>query len=888
MAMAGPARPAGTIDRRLEGNVQALVVEDRIRGTVQEDLYQAELWGPKFRYVLERLPEAEYEVTLGFADNFFSEAGGRVFSVWADDELVIDHLDIAAEVGKGAALTRTFRVPTPDGRLVLAFRAHVDNAKVCTIELSGEGSYFFDSAMACTDADLRAKAVAPPGTYETAIGKLGSRICYNFRPQQRTVFSSPMGRFYDRARPMLLAAAAGGEMRVMPFVRSGELFAEMEQRVSMTSVSFTGRDPAIPFDVTYRFVAPFYPGDVKLSTAPVLYLELIAENRGRGRASAEMLFGMAVGEDDEMEALPDGRGAVIRTSYADVPCEEAYGPLQGASDLTFASRGLIPDDLLAEPALPERDDRGRVVLTVFDARAFMGFRWACNLDPGERDVRRFVLAGYTGEPVLDVRGAAHRFKYAQYFGSVGEVVDYARHSFDTARRRTRLMDETVEGATLSRKARNLIAYTFQSFIFNTWWTVADDGRDWFSVWEGCCLFHSTIDVEYNYGLVYFQYWPGLLGMLLDEWPLFERDGVLRHDMGMGREVAGMAYPHDMEVEENTNYLLMLHHYWKLTGDLGPARRHREMIGRVVDYLISADTNGNGFPDVGTANTIDQGSPAIQYSKEQTYLAVRCLAAFEVTAELARELGDEALAGRCESRPPVIRRTLDEAAWLGDHYAVCLDPDQTKLRDVWTGEGLSGETVEGWDAYSIYASNGLLYPLRSGFRPGVDYGRIVRDIARGYEMTIRPYGCPHTSIEQNLWISQNIWRDMVAMYLGMDLSDELDRYWDFNLYVNSTKQGCFNDVYNSDWDTTGLNYYPRGITSIGVLWALGRLQVDAESRTVRADPLRKPLRIPLTFLADWEGEMVPWLCFDGEGRLTVENECALGGWRVIVGGSDLTR
>ena len=40
------------------------------------------------------------------------------------------------------------------------------------------------------------------------------------------------------------------------------------------------------------------------------------------------------------------------------------------------------------------------------------------------------------------------------------------------------------------------------------------------------------------------------------------------------------------------------------------------------WVTDADTDGDGFPEEGLYNTIDQGSPAIQYAPDQVYLAMR--------------------------------------------------------------------------------------------------------------------------------------------------------------------------------------------------------------------------------------------------------------------------
>ncbi|MER3474016.1 MAG: hypothetical protein C4335_08275 [Armatimonadota bacterium] len=221
-----------------------------------------------------------------------------------------------------------------------------------------------------------------------------------------------------------------------------------------------------------------------------------------------------------------------------------------------------------------------------------------------------------------------------------------------------------------------------------------------------------MDVEYNNGLVYFAFWLPLLEKLLDEWTRFEmHDGVgsyLAHDMGARAQVGSQAYPHPMQVEENANDLPLLHAFWRWTGNLEPARRHHALCRRLVDYFEHSDTTGNGFPNEGVANTIDDASAAVQYAREQVYLAVKTLGACHAAAQIAKALGDSEWQTQCETLVKRIEETLDAQAWLGDHYAVCLERTAEGLRDPWTGEPLHGE-LSGWDAYSIYTHQRLALP-----------------------------------------------------------------------------------------------------------------------------------------------------------------------------------
>jgi hypothetical protein len=514
-----------------------------------------------------------------------------------------------------------------------------------------------------------------------------------------------------------------------------------------------------------------------------------------------------------------------------------------------------------------------------------GIAFQFDLDDPSRCRFDLVWCAFVDEPVLKVFGQPASFKYRWLFTDVEAVADFACRHFDELLAKANQMDELLSNSGLTKTQADLIRFSFQNFLLNTWWVVRDDGAEWFSVWEGSCHFHSTVDVEYNDALVYLAFFPELLELLLDEWALFEmQDEVgsyLAHDMGGELEVGRQAYHHPMPVEENANFLLMLHCLWRWTGKHELIERHSGLAKRLTAYFERSDTTGNGFPNLGTANTIDDASPAVQYSQEQTYLAVKTLCACHAAAQIADALGETDWANQCRKLVERIRKTLDEQAWLGDHYAVCLERSADGLVDAWTGKPLSGELV-GWDAYSIYTANGLLYLLLSGNEPDLNYQRICTDIVNAYWQSLTEYGCTHTSADKsNVWVSQNLWRDFVAAYLGIQLPDNSPRYFALQAFMNTSglTKG-FIDTYL----TNNLCFYPRGITSIGYLFALCGLQIDKVRNIVRLrEKAPYPCRVPLLPLADWERGIVPAVVYrfvDGQMRAELEHPEVLGNLQVV--------
>ena len=222
-------------------------------------------------------------------------------------------------------------------------------------------------------------------------------------------------------------------------------------------------------------------------------------------------------------------------------------------------------------------------------------------------------------------------------------------------------------------------------------------------------------------------------------------------------------------------------------------------------------------------------------------------------------------------------SVDKELWLGDHYGVCTDTSQNGYRRFLTHEILSGP-MEGKDSYSIYAENGLLYPFLSGTAmPYLNTDRLKQNIAVSNEICSTEFGCKHSHDSGSVWFSQNMWRDFTASYLGHDMLDNVDRYWEFQKIMNT---GENLNLYIDTFGENALWYYPRGLTSVGVLNASLRLQINNFTHELHISPLRQSMRIPLVFLADWKKLQMPWVTVN-DGRITIENSQMLHSYKIIL-------
>lgn len=711
--------------------------------------------------------------------------------------------------------------------------------------------------------------------FETVVSNLGSRFTLNLLPHRRQFFLSPLGYYLHAPVDLAVGIQVGDDYRILPFSDRYKVFPTVEQEVVPSGVRFRARDPELGLAVEVSFRSAFYPRDVLLSTAPFCYVEVTVRRLPGRQASPDPIEGRI------FMALRPGPEFTHRKLDSGFAFSGTFRPAGGPGNLRLPDHLAegVPAEFAVAALEPEPELGDRRV-----SRAF-------TLADQDSVSEQFILAGYCSAEVFATGGECYRFKYSSYFASIEEVVSYAASERAEIERKMESFDALIGDSSLPRDLQQLIAYSLQTYLANTFW-MTRHGEDWFSVWEGNCLFNSTVDVEYNVGLFYLSLWPELLELTLEEWTRHEQQSLygsfLSHDMGAGFKADGQSYPHAMEVEENTNFLLMTYAVWRFTRSDRFITERYGLIRRLASYVLDADTTGNGFPNIGVANTIDDAAPAVQCAREQVYLAVKALSALSVTALIADRNGDAEFASRCRERVALIRQTLDAEAWLGDHYAVCLERQMDDIVDAWTGERIGSGELPGWDAYSIYTANGLLYPLLTGYRPDVDYSRLRRDLMSATRQAMTEYGCTHTSADQsNVWVSQNLWRDCVAAYLGVDQLDLASRYWAFQVYENTVgRGGCFIDTYG--WNT--LNFYPRGITSIGAFLAAAGLSVDRVEGRVSLNPVRAPLHVPLLPLADWQEGIVPWLdvdLADGEVRVHIRHQELLQGMRILVYGTPLS-
>ena len=144
-----------------------------IDGTANDAIYGSERY--KMTGYNVPVPPGTYLLRLHFAEIYFGAPGGgeggigkRVFDVTVEDALLLQSLDIYAEVGPVTALVKEFEIEVTDGMLNIAFTKVIQNPKVSAIEIipvtssarqGGESVARFPTEAAVSSQDIRSDAL---------------------------------------------------------------------------------------------------------------------------------------------------------------------------------------------------------------------------------------------------------------------------------------------------------------------------------------------------------------------------------------------------------------------------------------------------------------------------------------------------------------------------------------------------------------------------------------------------------------------------------------------------------------------------------------------------------------------------------------------------------
>jgi xylan 1,4-beta-xylosidase len=695
-----------------------------------------------------------------------------------------------------------------------------------------------------------------------AIAVLGSRHGILMNPGKKECGIIRFDRFDELPLLHLRAGAIiNGKEYVFPLCPEGTPFSFFDQRITPCTMSLIGIHAQARLKFKLTFVTPFRPKDRDFSITPVIAVRLSVKRlkggfrweRGNVPANKVTLF--------------------IGFNGPALSCRNVNG---STLDLFFTSRKnrMKIDGAIRERVIEKSRQHDRVIST---NSALSGKRFSSKVAvPKEGEAAMDLAWCAHNPPSLTVQGKACPFRYADRFKDIGRVAEWAKKNLSAIFDNARNVDNIILSNNCPKSVSNLMSLSLHAWLINTWW-VNRAGKEWFSVWEGNCYFHSTVDVEYTQAPFYLSVWPELLKIELDFWTEYSKDGMLTlgergkgtlflsHDAGWGNEADHQIYPHEMEVEESTNYIILAYCHYKRTGDDSILRSKAAIIEKYLAFIAACDTTGSGVPDKGVANTIDDASPAIQFGKQQIYLAIKVLAAYETGAEILNLAGKTAAGKRFKILAAKIRKIVQTKGWKKDHFVTLLDKSAKGVVNPWTHEKLKTREIPGWDSAHIYTVNGLALLDMVGFDLNLDEKKIRKDLLTATQRCLKEYGCVHSdfigttplslqaleglagSARNPGWISMNMLRDMAAFYRGINFLGLSVRYWEWQVTVNCQEPKIFFETFSGN----NLCFYPRGIAIWGFFDALKGRIIDKVRKIDRTSDCFPFISVPNLEEADWK-------------------------------------
>ncbi len=714
------------------------------------------------------------------------------------------------------------------------------------------------------------------------VARMGSRFSLLFEPHRRRVVHSALGRFLDQPLDLMVGLVEpDGTERVLPFTGQGSLLYCPEQFERINSITFRAYSENYGLYFEFNVHNVFYPQDESLCTTPAFYIEM--------RISPAH----AIGWMKPKGPTPRQVTLFIRLNRPDTLIQASSDNDQSWIDLSYRNT-LVPDlDPRSEsPAPPCPDHKVQV------HERIVSLNRGCAVDPDGRGLTldlpvtevgsgikwRLVWGAHCGEPIMEVhhdgqvrQGTLH---YVSRLADLDAVIHEAIELRDDRLAHSRRFEKLFDQAPLRMAQRHLLHQSFQCFLGNMFWCDLDDGRPWFSTWDGQGYCQSSLKVEYHAMPAYMALWPELLTMQLDQWaqrgrPHEPSSGVtLPNDLGRGLRLSSSDDAVDAGfVTACANFLLMLQVHVHWTGDRDAAGRYADLVEKLLAYLVWVDRDSTGFVNEPTAGSSSESDEIVAFAGGQTGLAIKRLAAIRAAGDLLAQAGRTDQVERCEQILRDDANRIQVAAWMGDHYAACSAPTAASLVEDHTGQHVGDDLANGLTAYSISTGDGLLLGAMIGQPWLLDPDRLRLDLTNATRETLGPYGCGQNSTEtQHVRVSHNIWRDHLACYLGLPRPHLTQRYWDMQVLANTADLSSgFVDSYL----THNASFHPAGAASLGFMLAQVRLVIDRLApggHRISVEPdTTVPQRWPLLPLADWKAGRIPVCVVDEDGCVTIENE-----------------
>ncbi len=590
-------------------------------------------------------------------------------------------------------------------------------------------------------------------------------------------------------------------------------------------------------DLVVRIISPVTPlpdpsisvvGAIKLAVLPAILVEVEVDNRINSDAR-KAIFGY-VGADpySAMRRLDD-----TMPGYAGVGQGTQTAIVAQSNDVGSAL-GFSVDDILAIDN-PDNCKFGLGSTGLLTAIAA----------PGQISKFRFAVCFYRGGCVT--AGLATSYLYTRYFQDIEEVASYALDHFEQLRVMAAGSDMRFAPAHLSQDQRWMIAHSVRSYYGSTQ-LLDSDGDPLWVVNEGEYRMMNTFDltVDQLFFEMMLNPWTvrNVLGQFVERYS-YEDDvtepgsdahhpgGIsFTHDMGIGNVFSRPGYSSyekfglrgcfsHMTHEQLVNWVLCATVYVEGTGDTNWCDRHLGVLQECLKSMVNRDdyraearngvmslesTRTSGGAEITTYDSLDE---SLGQARSNTYLAVKCWAAYVALHHILHKYGLGEVAAVAHRQAKLCAATIIAAA-----------------RD----DGQLPALLEGnHPSRIIPAIEGLIFPLHTGCS-GIlgtegEFAQLAEVLRKHLRAVLIPGVCLFddggwklSSTAKNSWLSKIYLCQHVARKVLNVNGDEVTKSAD-GAHVQWLQDEANGYWAWSDQMVAGVamasRYYPRGVTSC--LW-----------------------------------------------------------------------
>lgn len=509
----------------------------------------------------------------------------------------------------------------------------------------------------------------------------------------------------------------------------------------------------------------------------------------------------------------------------------------------------------------------------YNDKGFNGLLREYLLQPGEELIDTLVFAAYHQARILrDLRvNQDLKFHYTKYWKNIEEVLSYSLNNAQENLSVTRKFEHVLAESSATPEEKWISSLSFHNDLACSFFLLDELDRPRFYLVEGRFQHLSTIDVAHETEIMAL-FAPWRLKIQMEQWtkylalkqvrvpsnPVLNKDSYLEgysasefgpflyHDVGDLPFVDASSnynYGPHMAVEENSDFVLLLYFYWKLTGDDEFVRSMLGLTDVLLQSMMNRDTNQNGIADMGHGWTTYDVNQVLKTAPDNTYLGIKQACAYLTASEMFTELSVKHTSNDVlsDNKSSIIHD--GEGSAFTSHIRL----NNGKLRKAqalkYTQEAekiifslaqaykkydyvpLSLDTsVNNWDQSSVVVGEGLFLPGMAGCKAPqlLELARILaKDYKKSYEKSLTVYGLKLSTAEDPTWFSKTMVSDLVGTYWYSTSNSTAA----FAYMWNKNNPFAYNDgAFDADTQWTGY-WYPRGVCSIGYLFRDEKLTVN---------------------------------------------------------------